>query len=60
MDNFSGTLLHEIVHARTGYADVTREFELALTHLMGTAAALALVAPAPATSSLMATLFGRA
>lgn len=33
--SFTGTLLHEITHARTGYADVTREFETALTNLLG-------------------------
>src|SRR6185312_1883494 len=38
IQSFAGALLHEIIHAKTGYADVTREFELALTQLIGTAA----------------------
>jgi hypothetical protein len=33
--SFAGILLHEITHARTGYCDVTREFETALTALLG-------------------------
>lgn len=41
--DFAGTLLHEIVHARTGFDDVTREFELALTDVIGQAAAAAMV-----------------
>lgn len=32
---FFGTLAHEIVHARTGYDDVSREFENSLTDLIG-------------------------
>jgi hypothetical protein len=32
---FAGTLLHEMVHAKTGLGDVSREFELALTDLIG-------------------------
>jgi hypothetical protein len=32
---FAGTLLHELVHAQTGSEDVTREFEQALTALLG-------------------------
>jgi len=35
LGSFAGTLLHEITHARTGYLDVTREFETALTELLG-------------------------
>jgi hypothetical protein len=42
---FAGTLLHEIAHAKTGFDDVTREFENALTELLGAASAAA-VAPA--------------
>lgn len=38
---FAGTLLHEIVHARTGLPDVDRHFESALTDVMGEAAARA-------------------
>jgi hypothetical protein len=32
---FAGTLLHEIAHARTGYGDVTRDFESELTKMLG-------------------------
>lgn len=35
VSHFASTLLHELVHARTGYADVTRGFESALTQLLG-------------------------
>lgn len=56
--DFAGTLLHEIIHAKTGFLDVTREFELALTHLMGTAAAQA-IASVPRATSLVGSLFGR-
>lgn len=38
---FAGTLLHEITHAKTGYDDVTREFEGALTDLLGEASCAA-------------------
>lgn len=39
---FSGTLLHEITHARTGHLDVTREFETSLTELLGRVCAVSL------------------
>jgi len=32
---FAGTLLHEFAHARTGHADVSRDFEIALTDTIG-------------------------
>jgi len=35
LEAFAGTLLHEITHARTGYDDVTREFEEGLTDALG-------------------------
>jgi hypothetical protein len=35
LDEFAGTLLHELVHARTGYDDLSRDFELTLTDLIG-------------------------
>ncbi len=35
VEAFGGTLLHELEHARSGAGDVTREFELALTEVMG-------------------------
>ena len=42
IEAFAGTLLHELTHAHSGSSDVTREFELALTEMVGriTAAAL--------------------
>jgi|SRR5579859_4121742 len=39
LQDFSGTLLHEIAHAKTGYEDVSREFEDALTEMLGQVAA---------------------
>lgn len=39
---FAGTLLHEIAHASSGYADVTRDFESELTRMLGVVAALQL------------------
>jgi len=38
LSDFAGTLLHEIAHARTGYGDVSREFENELTEMLGTVA----------------------
>lgn len=35
LDRFAGTLLHEITHASSGAGDVSRQFELALTELIG-------------------------
>jgi hypothetical protein len=35
LSEFAGTLLHEIAHAKTGYDDVSREFENALTDMLG-------------------------
>lgn len=43
LSNFAGTLLHEIVHARTGFDDVTREFESALTDVIGRTTAVAIL-----------------
>jgi hypothetical protein len=43
LSNFAGTLLHEVAHARTGYGDVSREFENELTRMLGTVAELHLV-----------------
>lgn len=31
----AGTLIHELVHAKTGFDDVTRDFETALTNVIG-------------------------
>ncbi len=39
---FSGTLVHELIHAKTGYGDVTREFERELTKYIGIMAEIAL------------------
>lgn len=58
LSSFSGTLLHEIVHARTGFDDVTRSFENALTDVIGQTAAAALTA-VPKRKSLFSSLFGR-
>lgn len=33
--SFAGTLLHEITHANSGYPDVSRDFESALTDVIG-------------------------
>lgn len=35
LPKFAGTLLHELVHARSGHADVSRAFETELTELLG-------------------------
>jgi len=35
LTSFAGTLLHEITHANSGYQDVSREFESALTEVIG-------------------------
>lgn len=42
VEAFAGTLLHELTHARSGYDDVSRDFEDALTSLIGALAAPAL------------------
>jgi len=35
VSNYSGTLIHELIHAKTGYDDVTRLFETSLTEYLG-------------------------
>jgi len=35
LENYSGTLIHELIHAKTGKEDVTRDFELELTNIIG-------------------------
>jgi len=35
LEKFAGTLLHEAIHAKHGVLDVSREFELHLTNLIG-------------------------
>lgn len=39
LETFAGTLLHEIVHADSGHGDITRDFEIALTSMLGRIAA---------------------
>jgi hypothetical protein len=39
LSSFAGTLLHEIGHAKSGYDDVTRDFENELTDMLGKVAA---------------------
>ena len=48
LPEFAGTLLHELAHARSGFGDVSREFENELTDLLGVSAAAAVTALAPA------------
>jgi hypothetical protein len=33
--DYSGTLIHELIHAKTGQDDVTRAFESSLTETIG-------------------------
>ena len=40
--SFAGTFLHELTHAKSGYDDVSRDFECALTDLIGKLSARAL------------------
>ena len=35
LQDYSGTLIHELIHAKTGYDDVTRAFESELTDTIG-------------------------
>ena len=35
MESYAGTLLHEAAHALSGAGDVSREFELKLTYIIG-------------------------
>ena len=58
LPDFAGTLLHELVHAQTGYDDVTRDFEGALTIIIGKTAAAALTM-APETKFSFRRLLGR-
>jgi hypothetical protein len=39
VQDFAGTLLHEIAHVKTGFDDVSRDFEIVLTHMLGQVAA---------------------
>lgn len=45
LQTFAGTLLHELTHARTGFSDVTREFEEGLTAALGEVSRRALKRP---------------
>ncbi len=40
LSSFAGTLLHEIAHAKSGYLDVTRDFESELTSMLGQVATI--------------------
>ena len=42
LSEYSGTLIHEIIHAKTGFGDVNREFETELTKAIGIACNAAL------------------
>lgn len=42
INRFAGTLLHELTHAKTGFPDVSRPFENALTDVIGNVVATAL------------------
>lgn len=47
--DLAGTLLHEMVHARSGFSDVSRQFECALTEMLGVVASSRVeIARAPA------------
>ncbi|NCX95518.1 MAG: hypothetical protein EBX41_03750 [Chitinophagia bacterium] len=35
LDDYAGTLIHELIHAKTGYEDVSRNFEYVLTKTIG-------------------------
>jgi hypothetical protein len=35
LEKYAGTLLHEVTHAISGTGDVSREFEIALTDVLG-------------------------
>lgn len=35
LESYAGTLLHEAVHAKSGFGDVSRDFEIELTKLIG-------------------------
>ena len=35
ISDFSGTLIHELIHAKTGLVDVSRDFETELTRQIG-------------------------
>ncbi len=35
LSEYSGALIHELIHASTGYTDVTRNFESSLTQMIG-------------------------
>jgi len=35
ISDYSGTLIHELIHAKTGQNDVTRAFESSLTETIG-------------------------
>lgn len=42
LDIFAGVLIHELIHAKTGFSDVSRDFENALTDSIGALCAIIL------------------
>ena len=48
---YAGVLLHEVAHAKSGFGDVTRDFENELTALLGLAAAAAVTSPSFASAA---------
>ncbi|MEW5972086.1 MAG: ATP-binding protein, partial [Pseudomonadota bacterium] len=44
--NYAGTLLHEAIHAKSGFGDVSRDFETELTKLIGVICVKAVQKPA--------------
>ena len=56
LEEFAGTLLHEIGHARSGASDVSSEFEKSLTELLGKTGAR--IGDAQSHSGLLSKIFG--
>ncbi len=57
LEKYAGTLLHEISHAVTGTSDVSREFELELTRIIGILSSKLLRGGSPS-SNIFSKLFG--
>lgn len=55
IEEFAGTLLHEIGHARSGAPDISSEFEKSLTELLGKTGSHT---DAKTNSSLLSKIFG--
>ena len=56
LEEFAGTLLHEIGHARSGAPDVSGEFEKSLAELLGKTGAR--IGDAPSNSGFLSKIFG--